>query len=158
MMRSDDSLVGKHLGRPVDAAGLSTLLALAVSTSQSDVALATVARDSATLAARIDEIPTARGRSSALMLGEITNPDTPLDALRNAKDFAKDLADHSSTPARRAAATLLYHAAIAAALVHRGESISSIPIELRFELYEDLASVFAGDPLGHLFRRAADRV
>jgi hypothetical protein len=55
------------------------------------------------------------------------------------------------------AATLLYHAAIAAAYAQHGVNVSSRPIETRRDLYEDLGNAFTGAMLGDVFRQAVDR-
>jgi hypothetical protein len=87
----------------------------------------------------------------------ICDEQTPVEALRSIKDIAKELRIKARSETHRNAATLLYHAAIAAAYAWHGVNLSSRPIGVRCDLYEDLGVAFAGDPLGELFRRAIDR-
>jgi hypothetical protein len=88
----------------------------------------------------------------------VITPDTPLAGLRTLKEMAKHRATQASEEAHRAAATLLYHATIAAALGRHGVNISSRPAASRWPLYEDLSAIFAAHPLGEVFRQAADRI
>ena len=95
--------------------------------------------------------------SGELLLATICDEQTPVEALRSIKDIAKELRIKARSETHRNAATLLYHAAIAAAYAWHGVNLSSRLIEVRCDLYEDLGVAFAGDPLGELFRRAIDR-
>jgi hypothetical protein len=92
-----------------------------------------------------------------LLLATICDEQTPVEALRSIKDIAKELRIKARSETHRNAATLLYHAAIAAAFAWHGVNLSSRPIEVRCDLYEDLGNAFAGDVLGDAFRRAVDR-
>jgi hypothetical protein len=78
--------------------------------------------------------------------------------LRDIKELAKELSSGAKTEAQRSAAGLIYHAAVAAALVHHGVNISGRPPESRLGLYEDLATAFVADSLGPVFRLAIDRI
>jgi len=91
-------------------------------------------------------------------LEAVADPEAPLEALQELKELAKERLDTAPSEAHRDAARFLYHAAIAAALGRHGRNISSRPAAARLDLYEDLATVLVGDPLGELFRRAADRL
>lgn len=83
---------------------------------------------------------------------------TPLAALQAIKDLAKSLVSKATSEVERAAATLLYHAAVAAALVHHEQNISSRTAGARYALYEDLAAFMAGDALAQVFQEAADKL
>jgi hypothetical protein len=95
--------------------------------------------------------------SGELLLTTICDEQTPVEALRSIKDIAKELRIKARSEPHRNAATLLYHAAIAAAFAWHEVNLSSRPIEVRCDLYEDLEVAFAGDVLGDAFRRAVDR-
>jgi len=99
----------------------------------------------------------AMGESGELLLATVCDEKTPLEALRGIKDIAKELRAKVPSDAHRHAATLLYHAAIAAAYAQHGVNVSARPIENRCDLYEDLGNAFAGAVLGEVFRRAVDR-
>ncbi len=99
----------------------------------------------------------AMGESGELLLATVCDEKTPLEALRGIKDIAKELRSKAQTDVHRDAATLLYHAAIAAAYAQHGVNVSSRPIETRRDLYEDLGNAFTGAMLGEVFRRAVDR-
>lgn len=99
----------------------------------------------------------AIGESGELLLATACDEKTPVAALRSIKDIAKELRSKAQSEAHRQAATLLYHAAIAAAFAWHGVNLSSRPIESRCDLYEDLGNAFAGEVLGEVFRRAVDR-
>jgi len=96
--------------------------------------------------------------SGEALLSTLCTRQTPLAALQGIKELAKTLAERASSEVERGAATLLYHGAIAAALAHHRQNISSRPGAVRFELYVDLAALLAGDPMGRVFHEAADRL
>jgi hypothetical protein len=76
--------------------------------------------------------------------------------LQGIKELAKSLTARAHTESERAAAALVYHAAVAAALARHARNISSRGGAGRYELYEDLAALMAGSPLGQVFREAAE--
>ena len=96
--------------------------------------------------------------SGEILLSTVCSRETPVEALTGIKELAKTLLANASTDAHRAAATFLYHLAIAAALGRYGMNVSTVTPDSRLALYEDLASALAGDPLGEVFREAVDRV
>jgi hypothetical protein len=71
-----------------------------------------------------------------------------------AKGFLREVTDRR----HRDAATLLYHAAVAAAFVRHGAAISGRPMRKQRELYDQFAATWTGHPLGELFREAARRI
>jgi hypothetical protein len=100
--------------------------------------------------------PDSEGIDVALNM--VCSPDTEPGALTDLKNRAKDLLGRVTGEEERAAATILYHAAIAAAFAHHGDEISSFPIDTRWVLYQDLADALAGDPLAGVFRTCTDRI
>jgi len=68
----------------------------------------------------LTEMCAGTGQSGAALLKAVCLPDTPLDTLVAIKSTAKRLAVTAEGPRREAAATLLYHLTVAAALAARG--------------------------------------
>lgn len=66
--------------------------------------------------------------------------------------------DGATNDGESAAARLLYHLAVAAAVGHHNVDISTRPKGERRLIYERLALGFAGHTAAGVFRRAADRV
>lgn len=112
----------------------------------------------AQLAGHLSALCQGSEQSGEALLSTLCSRQTPLAALQGIKELAKTLAEKAGSEIERAAATLLYHAAVAAALAHHGRNISSRPGGARFELYDDLAALMAGDPLGQVFHEAANRL
>jgi hypothetical protein len=83
---------------------------------------------------------------------------TLVPELMSIKERAKVLIGEAADTRHRDAATLLYHAAVAAAFVHHGAEISGRPMHKQQAVYERFAETLAGQPLGELFREAASRV
>ena len=88
----------------------------------------------------------------------ICSPDTPLDDLIACKTAAKHLTVAADTPDRQAAATLLYHLAVASALAHHARNISTHDPASRLSLYRELAAGIYDDVLADIFKRAAARI
>jgi hypothetical protein len=79
-----------------------------------------------------------------------------IDQLRRVKDFAKSCRMDPENGLPEELATVLYYAAIAAARVCCGQSISQLgPVELRDGIEWALARRYLPDALGDLFRAAA---
>ena len=85
-------------------------------------------------------------------------PITPVPELMSIKERAKMLIGEAPDTRHRDAATLLYHAAVAAAFVHHGAEISGRPMHKQQAVYERFAEKFAGQPLGRIFRDAVSRI
>ena len=113
-------------------------------------------RSTANLAGTLTELCKAQGRSGELILSTVCDADASVEILRGLKDLAKQLVQDATTAAHRDAATLLYHATIAAAAARHRRNISSLPFEDRIVLYEELAAALAGDPLGGIFCQAVE--
>jgi hypothetical protein len=92
------------------------------------------------------------------LLDEATKETTPVPELARIKERAKVLIDKAEDTRHRDAATLLYHAAVAAAFVHHNAEISGRPMHKQQAVYERFAAQLAEQPLGRLFREAAARV
>jgi hypothetical protein len=73
------------------------------------------------------------------------------------KEQAKALLLTARETRHRDAATLLYHLAVAAALVRHGAAISGRPVHKQLKVYEDFAAAWAEHPIGQLFLEAARR-
>ena len=87
------------------------------------------------------------------------NAATSVTELSRMKELAKVLIRDAADDRRsREAATLLYHVAVAAALVHHDAAISGRPLRGHEPLYEMFAATWDGHPIGALFRQAAARV
>jgi len=135
---------------------LKTLLGLAARPEKAGGALPTQAADTAELSRLLTELCRGKGQSGDLLLATICEAGTSLDVLRGIKEFAKQLLADASTETQRNAATVLYHAAIASGVAHHRVYLSSSPLKARVPLYEDLAAALAGEPLGAVFRAAAE--
>lgn len=92
------------------------------------------------------------------LLEDAMAPTAAVPDLVRIKEAAKLLLTKAETRDDRAAATLLYSVAVAAALARYGIEISSSPAEEQRQRYESLATHHAGFALGELFRRAAERM
>jgi hypothetical protein len=97
------------------------------------------------------------GESGERLLERAAAPTTTVVELRRIKELAKKLLDEAKAPHHREASRLLYHVAVAAAFGRLGKDISTRPLGERRLLYERIAIVFSGHPLGQLFRRAVER-
>jgi hypothetical protein len=94
------------------------------------------------------------GESAGALLHAICSADTPVEVLVAVKSSAKRLATAAEEPAQKAAATLLYHLAVAAALGRHGRNISSKdPVE-RLPLYQQLAAELSDNELAVIFEKA----
>jgi hypothetical protein len=138
------------------ASQLRDLLGLGVAENESPTSLPAEAGNTAEVARLLTGL-LSEERSGQVLLDAVSEPDAPLEALRQIKDVAKRLLEEARTEPQRNAARVLYHAAIAAAYAGHSENISSLPIGPRMFLYEDLAAVLSGKPLGAVFRRAVER-
>jgi len=96
-------------------------------------------------------------QSGQALLRSVCSPDTPADVLIGIKSTAKHLAFAANGPRQDAAATLLYHLTVAAALGHHGRNISSKDPAERLGLYQDLAEGLPDDELAAVFGRAVGR-
>jgi len=135
---------------------LKALLVLAGAGVQKNSFLPVELLRSADLARHLSVLCGDSVQSSDALLSALCNRQTPLSVLQGIKDLAKALGAKATTEVEQAAATLLYHAAIAAALGRQRQSISSRPGVARFALYEDLGLLLRGNPLGDVFRAAAE--
>jgi hypothetical protein len=96
--------------------------------------------------------------SAEALLSSVCEPRVALADLEVIKTSAKELLARANDDPERTAAALLYHLAVAAALARHGKNISSRSLHSRLGLYEKLADVWAGDPVGEVFRSAVDRL
>ena len=136
---------------------LKTLLALAMREPGVHSDLTAQAANRAELSRLLAELCRGEPDAGELLFTSVCEPETPVEALRGIKELAKGLVAEAKTDAQRNAATFLYHAATAAAFSRHGVEISSRSLSARSALYEDLAAVLAGDPLGQVFRQAFER-
>jgi hypothetical protein len=89
------------------------------------------------------------------LLDAATAEGTSLDELVRLKERAKAIIADASDARGREAARVLYHAAVAAALVRHGQAISGRLARKQRTQYEALAGAWAGHALEQLFRDAA---
>jgi hypothetical protein len=94
------------------------------------------------------------GESAGALLQAVCSADTPVDVLVGVKSSAKRLATTAEEPGQKAAATLLYHLSIAAALGRYGRNISSKDALERLPLYKQLAAELTDDKLAAIFKKA----
>lgn len=80
---------------------------------------------------------------------------TPLPELESLKDAAKQRIRAAADDDERESARLLYHVAVASALVHHRSRISGRPLVKQQPVYRRLAESWEGHPLGTLFAQAA---
>jgi hypothetical protein len=137
---------------------LKTLLLLAAGKSESHNSVPSVVRNRSELNRLLTDLCPGTKSSGDILLNTVTAHQTPLEILQGTKEMSKTLMADAATEAHRSAATLLYHAAVAAALARFNVNISSVSPESRVSLYEDLASALGADPLGDVFRMAAARL
>ena len=103
-------------------------------------------------------IPAGAWRSVDELLRAVCSPDTPVDDLMIVKSAAKRSIVAAEAANRKAAATLLYHLAVASALAHHARNISSHDPAARLSLYKELAAEISDDNLAGVFKRAAARI
>lgn len=97
------------------------------------------------------------GKSAGVLLQGVCCAETPVEILLEIKSAAKRMAAAAVTPAQKAAATLLYHLSVAAALGRYGRNISSKDPAARLPLYRELAVELADEELAGIFERAIAR-
>lgn len=137
---------------------LDGLLALASDHDTHLSFMSTTLSDRNALAKHLTDLFENTPQSGHDWLSAVSDDRTPAATLRRVRDFAKASINKASNEGERVAATLLYHAAVAAAWARHGENISTRSLENRVPLYEDLADIMIADPLGKIFREAADRL
>jgi hypothetical protein len=91
------------------------------------------------------------------LLDEAVKETTTVQELAGLKEQAKGFLKEPADRRHRAAATLLYHVAVAAAFVRHGAQISGRPMRKQQPLYQQFADTWADHPIGQLFREAARR-
>ena len=137
---------------------LKSLLSLAAGGDAGQASLLGRLGNRAQVASLLSDLLGESQESGVVVLSAAAASGTPLAVLQGTKELAKTLLEHAPTEVHRSAATFLYHLSIAAALARHDVNISTRSPDARLALYEDLASAFAGDPLGQVFRDAVDRV
>jgi hypothetical protein len=110
--------------------------------------------DSEQLEYLLTEMCAGTGQSGGALVQAVCSPDTPVDALVAIKSTAKRLAVAAEGPRQEAAATLLYHLTVAAALGRHARNISSKDPAERLGLYKDLAAELSDDELAAVFEKA----
>ena len=102
----------------------------------------------------LTEMCAGAGQSGSALLRAVCSVNTPVETLVEVKSVAKRLAVAAEGPAQNAAATLLYHLAVASALAHHARNISSKDPADRLPLYKDLAAELSDDELAAIFEDA----
>jgi len=103
------------------------------------------------------DILAAFGDPGRRALEAVSNPETPVQDLRQIKKLWKKQANAATSKRDKDAAATLYAAAIAAAFGFHGENISSLSVNERLKLFQRLADRLGGDPLAKVFAEAVDR-
>lgn len=135
---------------------LDRLLALANDDTQS-IFSATLS-DRPGLAKSLEQLSAHTPQPSQDWLSAVGDDHATIATLREIKAFAQVFIKKATCESERVAATLLYHATVASAWARHGENISTRSLANRGPLYEDLADIMKTDPLGRIFREAADRL
>lgn len=102
----------------------------------------------------LSEICAGTTHSAGVLLQGVCAADTPFEVVVAIKNTAKSLAAAAITPAQNAAAALLYHLSVAAALGRYARNISSKPPAERLALYKELGAELSDDNLAAIFERA----
>jgi hypothetical protein len=106
----------------------------------------------------LTEMSSGAGQSGGELLRAVCSPDTTVEVLGAIKNIAKNLAVGADHPVQNAAATLLYHLSVAAALGCHGCNISAKdPVE-RLPLYKALAAGLSDEELAAVFEQAIARL
>jgi hypothetical protein len=85
----------------------------------------------------------------------LLNPETDLVIIKSLKDYGKELVRRGGREAKQAAATTVYYAAIASALVFHREKITQHPYQKLHEAYAELrGKSWVSHQLKELFRKA----
>jgi hypothetical protein len=135
---------------------LKELLALASTNTQVTPNWLLEIGDSEQLEYLLTEILRATGESGGQLVQVVCCPETPVEVLVAIKSTAKRLVVAAESPAHTAAATLLYHLAVASALGNHARNISSRdPVE-RLPLYKEMAAELCDDELAAVFEKAID--
>lgn len=153
-MRLDDENSLDHL----PSEQLARLLSLVAAGAERKHSLPAAARSSEALVAALAKVAWPAGGSAAEALGRATSRAASLEALREAKQHSKSLLATAVGAEARDALTFLYHVTIAAAYASHGQNLSTRSLESRAGLYEDLATVLAGEPAGEVFDRCVLRL
>jgi hypothetical protein len=131
---------------------LRRLISLANERPQTTEAVIPRLADPTELAILLDQIAPASAAVGDRLVAAVLDPATPLAGLEIAHREARELIKRAQSVTERAAAELLYHAAVAAAYARHKENIASRPIETRRTLYARLAGLLNAGPLADLFR------
>jgi hypothetical protein len=144
---------GSGISGALTGSQLKALLMLALKRADPPASPSGDSRIAAAQAA-LDELTAGGGELTAHVLARIEHDELSLDELRGAKDMAKRLLPAAATQPQKDAVALLYHAAVAAALVRHAEHISSQPIDVCRKIYEGFSRDLSG-PMAALFGDAA---
>jgi hypothetical protein len=134
------------------AVQLRRLISLANQRPQTTEAVIPRLADPTELAILLDEIAPAAVLIGDRLVSAVLDPATPLEGLETVRREARELIKRAQSVTQRAAAELLYHAAVAAAYVRHGANIASRPIDIRRTLYERLAGLLSSGPVADIFR------
>lgn len=107
----------------------------------------------------LTDMRTGTIHSGAALMDAVCSPDTPVEALRAIKDLAKSLAKGTQAEDQQgAAATLLYHLAVASALGYHEENISSMDAAARLPVYREFVAEICDDSIGEVFEKALEEL
>ena len=135
---------------------LLSLLQLASKPEESATATRTGAAGSPQLGKKLRELCARSGHDGPELLARAGHPDSSVEQLREAMLTAQTLSAEAEDEEQWYAASFLYHLAVAAALARHRVNLSTRTPDSRIGIYEDFAASLLEDPLGEIFRGAAD--
>jgi hypothetical protein len=149
----------KRYRSDLDACKPAQLLALLqlASKQETTATTRTGAAGTSQLRMKLNELCTRTGHNGVDLLERAADPQSSLDQLRQVVSSAQTLSAEADDEQQWQAASFLYHLATAAALVRHHVNLSKRTLDSRVGLYEDFASSLLEDPLGEVFREAADK-
>jgi hypothetical protein len=138
-------------------AQLLSLLQLASKQELSETATGTEAANRPRLGGRLRELCARSGHAGADLIEQASRPESSVEQLRQVMLAAQALSAEAADEEQWYASSFLYHLAIAAAFARYHVNLSGTSPGSRIALYEDFAASLLDDPLGEIFRAAADR-
>jgi hypothetical protein len=150
----------KHYKSDLDAckpAQLLSLLQLASKQETPEPATRAGAAGNPRLEKRLRELCAQSGHAGPDLLAQVAHPESSVDQLREVMLTAQALSAEAADEEQWYAASFLYHLAVATAFARHQVNLSGRSPGSRISLYEDFAASLLEDPLGEIFRVAADR-
>jgi hypothetical protein len=136
---------------------LLSLLQLASKQETPETATRTGAAGNPRLGKKLRELCARSGHDGPDLLEQAAHPESSVEQLREVMLTAKTLSAEAADEEQWYAASFLYQLAVAAAFARHQVNLSGRSPGSRISLYEDFAASLLEDPLGEIFRAAADR-